>query len=172
MRGWAGGYHNTQEVIYNKHHLFNSIFLYCANKYQHNLQSVIVNWYPHSKWTPIFHSLGGPISFRRQLKIRDRLIEHQSATQLIQHQSEFFPSFCTFAVFSLWWVFFMTLEHFLFISFQSSWPAFDELNPFVSIFENHPFSAICTESSTNLSLYGFEMPVYWQLLAAVWLIPE
>ena len=46
-----------------------------------------------------------PISFRRQLKIRDRLIEHQSATQLIQHQSEFFPSFCTFAVFSLWWYF-------------------------------------------------------------------
>ena len=49
-----------------------------------------------------FTRLGGsrPISFRRQLKIRDILIEHQSATQLIQHQSEFFPNF-TFAVFSL-----------------------------------------------------------------------
>ena len=71
-----------------------------------------------------------PISFRRQLKIRDRLIEHQSATQLIQHQSEFFPSFCTFAVFSLWWYFSWRWS----ISFQSSWPAFNGLNPFVNIF--------------------------------------
>ena len=178
MRGWAGGYHNTQEVIYNKHHLFNSIFLYCSNKYQHNLQSVIVNWYPHSKWTPIFHSLGGLSAYFLQTPTQNSRQTNRTSICDPTHPTSIrvFPKLLHIcSVFTLM-VFFMTLEHFLFISFQSSWPAFNELNPFVSIFENHPFSAICTESSTNLSIYGFEMAVYWQLLAgvrvAVWLIPE
>ena len=66
-----------------------------------------------------------PISFRRQLKIRDRLIEHQSATQTHWTSIRVFPKLKLLqicGVFTLM-VFFMTLEQ-----------VPDELNPFVSIF--------------------------------------
>ena len=114
----GGGYHNTQEVIYNKHYVFNSIFLYHSNKYQHNLQSVIVNWYPHSKWTPILHSLGGLLAYFLQTPTQNS--RHTNRTSICDptHPTsiQVFPKLLQICSVFILMAFFMSLEHFLFIS--------------------------------------------------------
>ena len=112
-----------------------------------------------------------PISFRRQLKIRDRLLKRQSPSQLIEHQSEFFPSFCTFVVFSLQWYF--SWRWSISPLYPSKLPDHPSTNSTrLSVYsgnlEQHlhtsrlpSFLSIFTESKKNVSICGFEMAVYW-----------
>ena len=111
-----------------------------------------------------------PISFRRQLKIRDRLIEHQSSSQLIEYQSDFSQAFENLWCFHSDGVFHDVGAFPLYI-LPKFLPAFNELNPFFSKFGEFrtAFSQqqvtilsqlfVLNQIRTHISIYGFEMAV-------------